>query len=92
VGALVWRVLGTGSAIAAATLARNGLQAVWRKSTGKEPPANPLSPRVTAGEALSWAIVSGAIVQVARMLATRQAAKFYEKSAGHLPKKLQDVS
>lgn len=90
-GGLVWRVLGTGSAIVASTLARNGIQALWRRTTGKEPPANPLSPTTTAAEAIGWAVASGAIVQVARMLATRQAARFYQKSTGHLPKKLQDV-
>ena len=36
-------------------------------------------------EALTWAAVSGTIVAVARMLATRRAANYYARSTGHLP-------
>ena len=91
-GNLVWTVLGTGSGLAAQSAARSVIKKLWVLATGKQPPANPLRPHVALAEAVGWAVVSGALVGVVRMLATRQAAKFYEKSAGHLPKKMQDVS
>lgn len=91
-GPMVWRVLGTGSAVLAAMLARKALEAGWKTITGNDPPTNPESPSTTMFEAVSWAIASGAAVGAARMLATRQAAKYYEKSAGHLPKGLEEVS
>ncbi len=91
-GNLVWSVLGLGSGLAAQSAARSAIKKIWVLATGKQPPANPLSPEVAVAEAIGWAVFSGAVVGVARMLATRQAAKFYAKSAGHLPKKLQDVS
>ncbi|MCW2818312.1 MAG: hypothetical protein JWR42_1099 [Marmoricola sp.] len=36
-----------------------------------------------------WATVSGTVVQLARMLATRRAAHYYARSTGHLPPGLQ---
>ena len=91
-GPLVWRVLGTGSAIMAGKATRGVVTKIWTKTTGRVPPANPMSPSTSWGEAVAWAVVSGAIVQVGRMLATRQAAKYYKHSAGHLPKGMQEVS
>ena len=43
-------------------------------------------------EAVGWAVASGAFVGVARLLATRKAAAYYTRSAGHPPKGLQKVS
>ena len=53
---------------------------------------NPEDPEVTWKEAIGWAVASGAIVGVARLLATRKAAAYYRKSAGHEPKGLNKVS
>ncbi len=88
---MVWKVLGTGAAIVAAAAARKGLGAGWKLATGKEPPSNPESPETTLWEAVGWALASGAVIGVARMFATRKAAQYYEKSAGHLPKGLENV-
>jgi hypothetical protein len=92
VGALVWKVLGTSGAIGAAFVARKLLTSGWTAATGKEPPANPEDPRVSWPEAVGWAVASGAVIEVARLLATRKAAAYYTKSAGHPPKGLDRVS
>ena len=89
-GALVWKVLGTGAAVSAAVVARKLVASGWTVATGKEPPGNPEDPEVSWQEALGWAVVSGAAIQAARLLATRQAAAYYARSAGHPPKALQD--
>lgn len=81
----VWAVFSLVAALLAATVARKGLDATWRAATGKEPPANPADPEVALSEALLWAAVSGTLVAVARMLATRRAADYYARSTGHLP-------
>ncbi len=90
-GALAWKVLGTGAAIGAAAVARKLVTSGWTATTGKEPPANPEDPEVSWPEAVGWAVVSGALIGVARLLATRKAAAYYTKSAGHRPKGLQKV-
>jgi hypothetical protein len=65
------------------------VSAGWTAATGKEPPENPESPDVSWQEAVGWAVVSGVVIQVTRVMATRGAAAYYVKSAGHPPKALQ---
>jgi hypothetical protein len=90
-GKLVWKVLGTSAAIGAAVVARKLVTSGWTSVTGKPPPANPEDPEVSWPEAVGWAVGSSAFVGVARLLATRKAAAYYTKSAGHPPKNLQKV-
>jgi hypothetical protein len=77
------------AAIGAAAVAKKGLNTSWRAATGKNPPANPADPDVGLAEAVMWAAVSGTLIGVVRMLATRRAATYYAKSTGHLPPQLQ---
>ncbi len=77
------------AALGAASVAKKGLNSTWRATTGKNPPANPADPDVSLAEAVMWAAVSGTLIGVARMLATRRAAHYYAKSTGHLPPQLQ---
>ncbi|RNL80441.1 DUF4235 domain-containing protein [Nocardioides marmorisolisilvae] len=81
----VWGVFSLVAALLAATVAKKGLNATWKAATGKEPPANPADPDVDIAEALLWATVSGTLVAVARMLASRRAADYYARSTGKLP-------
>jgi hypothetical protein len=90
-GATTWKLMGTGGAVLTGMLAKKVLTTGWEKATGNPPPANPESPETSWGEALAWAIISGAIVGVARMLATRKAAEYYRKSTGHLPPELEEA-
>ncbi|MCW2852928.1 MAG: hypothetical protein JWM84_2592, partial [Nocardioides sp.] len=72
-------------ALGAAAMAKKGLNASWKAATGKNPPANPADPDVNVWEAVAWAAVSGTLIALARMFATRQAAHVYAKQTGHLP-------
>lgn len=85
----VWTVFSLVAALAGGTIAKKGLNKSWQTATGKNPPANPADPDVDLWEAVMWATVSGTVVALARMLATRRAAKYYQKSTGHLPPDLQ---
>ena len=91
-GSLTWKVFATVSAVTAGIVTRKVLTVAFRKITGKPPPANPEAPTTTWREALGWAALSGAAMGLARMLATRKAAVVYQKSTGHLPAGLEDVS
>jgi hypothetical protein len=90
--ALGWKVLGSGGAVLAGVAARKALTSGWQLSTGKPPPSNPEHPDTTWPEAVAWAVVSGALIGTARMLATRKAAEYYRRSTGHLPPKMREVS
>ena len=85
----VWSVFSLAAALGAAALAKKGLNTTWRATTGKNPPANPADPDVDVREAVAWAAVSGTLIAIARMLATRRAAHYYARSTGHLPPGLE---
>ncbi len=87
-GSLAWKVLGTGSAVLAAAVAQKGLEAAWRAATGTPPPTIPEDPDTDWTEAVAWAVASGVVIGVARLLATRRAAQYYRTSTGSLPKAL----
>jgi hypothetical protein len=69
------RVIGGLAAMIAAFVVRKAITAVWTKTTGKEPPANPEDPQVALSEALGWAVVTAVGAESARLLATRAAAR-----------------
>ena len=88
-GELVWKVLRTGAAESADVVARKVVTVCWTIAAGKAPPGHPNNPQVSWPRAFGWAMASGAFVGVSRLLATRKAAAYYTKSAGHPPKALQ---
>jgi hypothetical protein len=85
----MWSVFSLAAALGAAAVTRKLVDAAWRAATGKHPPDNPADPDVAVGEAVVWAVVTGAFVAVARMLAQRRAADYYRRSAGKLPPQLE---
>ncbi len=87
-----FKVAAAGSAIAAAWVGRKAVTLTWKAATGNEPPVNPEDPEVTWKEAVAWALVSGAVIGLARLLASRQAAAWYRKQTGRLPANLQSAS
>ncbi len=87
-GPLVWKVLGTGVAAAAGIVASKGVEALWRTS-GRDVPKDPRNPASTSGgEAVAFAALTAVAVAAAQVLASRKAARYYQESAGHLPKAL----
>jgi len=88
-GGVTWKVLGTGSAVLAAALAERALHVAWKTATGNEPPTIPEDPDTNWAEAVAWAVLSGAVIGIARLAATRQAAAYYKRSTGELPKALR---
>ena len=80
-----WRVMAAGAAFGAGFVARRAITFAWKKATGKEPPTSPESPETHIAEALAWAVVMGVGMEVARLLATRAAAKRWAKGPGELP-------
>lgn len=81
----VWSIFSLVSALGAAAVAKKALNTSWKAATGKVPPENPADPDVQMREAIAWAVASGTFVALARMLAQRKAAGYYQKSTGHLP-------
>ena len=87
-GALVWRVMGTGSAILAGIVANKVVTQIWKKA-GRDAVVDPRDPRTPWKDAVAFAALTGLAVGGARTITTRKAAEYYEKSAGHLPKAME---
>ena len=88
-GSKVWSVFSLVSALGAAAVAKKSIDKSWQVATGKKPPENPADPDVEIWEAVTWAVITGAFIALARMLAQRKAASYYVKSTGHLPGDLE---
>ena len=70
----VSRMLKHAVGMAAAAGAFKGLQLIWKRVTGKEPPLGP-DDQAPLGRALAWTLVMGAAITTARMIAIRYTSK-----------------
>lgn len=84
----IWSAFSVVAGLTAVALAKKAVDASWTVATGKKPPENPADPDVDVWEAVSFALVTGMAVGLARMLAQRRAASYYVRSTGHLPPEL----
>lgn len=85
-----YRLMTVVATAAGAFAARKLLALGWKAASGKEPPANPEHPEVTWSEAISWAVVSGAVVGLARLIAQKKVATSWHRSTGALPPGLKE--
>src|SRR5690606_36809941 len=89
-GNLVAKLATTVSAIGASVVARKMTDGTWKFVTGNDSPSNPEDPDIDIKEAVAFAILSGVLVGLARMLANRQATKFVAKTQGKSSKEVGD--
>lgn len=80
-----WKALDAGSGLLAAALAPRVSNLAWRAATGRKPPSQTRNPELSAKEAVAWAAIGGATVQVVRTVLRRSAASYWVKSTGGLP-------
>lgn len=81
-GNIFAKVLTAGAAVAASFVARKATDGTWSFVTGKEVPDNPDDPDLDIKDAIVFALLSGAIIAVARMLANREATRLVAKTQG----------
>jgi hypothetical protein len=91
-GKFGYKAIATVAALIGALVARKSLALGWKIATGKEPPANPEHPAVAWPEAISWAVVSGAVVGLARLAAQKKVAASWHKSTRALPPDLEKTA
>lgn len=80
-----WKALDAGSGILAAALAPRVSNLAWRAATGRKPPKETRNPELSTKEAIAWAAIGGATVQVVRTVVRRSAANYWVRSTGGLP-------
>ena len=67
--------IGLITTLGATAVAKKAVDATWKLGAGKKPPTDPTDPDVDMREAMLWAVLSGAVVGVAKMWASRRLAK-----------------
>jgi hypothetical protein len=85
----VWNGVASASAIGATLATKPLVERIWKLITRREAPGNPVHQDVTWGEALAWALLTGALVGVIRLLAQRAAVSAWNKATGDYPKALR---
>lgn len=84
----VWKAAVVGLAAVAGVAMRHAIKGTWKAARGSEPPENPAAPDVDWREAVAWSVASGVAVGLARLLARRSAAAWWEEREGHRPQEL----
>ena len=85
----VWNGVASGAAIGAVMATKPLVERVWKLVARREAPGNPAHQDVSWGEALAWALVTGALVGVIRLLAQRTAASAWARATGDYPEALR---
>lgn len=80
-----WKLMDRGATIAAGLVAQRATMLTWRAVTGKKPPTTGRHPEVSTTEAVAWAMIGGAMVELVKVAARRGAATYWVKSTGQLP-------
>ncbi|WP_122262730.1 DUF4235 domain-containing protein [Ornithinimicrobium cerasi] len=89
-GNLAAKLVTTAAAIGAAAVARKMTDGTWKFVTGKDSPDNPEDPDIDLKEAVAFAVLSGVIMGLARMLANRQTTRVLAKGQGKSSEQLAD--
>ena len=76
------KLVTTGAALLASVVAKKATDGTWSFVTGKDVPENPDDPDIDIKEAILFALFSGALIALARMLAHRESTKVLAKSQG----------
>ena len=84
-----WMLTSAASAVVAAVITRAAARSTWKSAKGSRPPRNPASPQTSWPEAMAWAMGTGMIVSMARLLAERAAAGGWRQMIGRLPSGLR---
>lgn len=87
-GNVGFKILSVVAASGAAIVARKLTDGSWKFVTGGDSPQNPEDPDISWKEAIAFALLSGALMGLARMVAQREAAQVFQKSTGKVPPSL----
>ena len=77
---IVAKLVGTGTALAAAFVVQQVLNQAWKAKTGHKPPKPDDPGESGLAEIIAAAALTGALVAMSRVLATRGTARFVAKS------------
>jgi hypothetical protein len=79
-----WRVLSGGLAGLMGSLTERGLRVAWKAALSTDPPEDPEDPDTSWKEAAAWAVLSGALIGLSRLVVMRKATAYYRRSTKDL--------
>lgn len=80
-----WKLFDKGATVLAGALATQISGLTWRAATGKRPPTSPAHPEIRLAEAVTWAALAGATVELTKIVINRKAVDYWVRSTGELP-------
>ena len=80
-----WKLMDRGSTMVAGALAGRVSALTWKVATGKKPPVNGRHPDVSTKEAVAWAVIGGATIELVKVAVRRGTATYWVRSTGSLP-------
>ena len=80
-----WKIMDRGSILVAGLLAERVSKIAWKATTGRAAPTDARHPEVKPGEAVAWAVIGGALVELTKVMVRRGATTYWVKSTGELP-------
>jgi len=86
-----WKVFNAGTTLMGGILARQVASTTWRVTTGRKPPTETQHPDLRAVEALTWAAITGASVELTKVFINRKAVSYWMRSTGNLPPGLKPI-
>ena len=89
--AKLYNAIGALLAVGAGFAAQKLIEVLWRVVMNDDPPDNPEDPEVSLGQAVSWAVASGMVIAVAKLLTTRQWTRYYADATGKNPAVEEDA-
>jgi hypothetical protein len=84
----VWNGVASAAAVGAVIATKPLVERAWRAAFHSEPPGNPAHQDVAWRDAILWALITGALVGVIRLVAQRLAAGAWQKATGDYPEAL----
>jgi len=87
----VWDSIAGVTAVGAVMLTKPLVERAWRLLFRSDPPGNPAHRDVTWREAVLWAVFTGALVGLVRLVAQRAAAAAWRRATGSDPRGLADT-
>ncbi|CAN5136438.1 hypothetical protein BH09ACT10_BH09ACT10_01790 [soil metagenome] len=84
-GKKAWTTLDRGSNIAIGLVAARLAAVTWKATTGRKAPQSPRDQDVSMGEALTFAAITGVVVQLTRVFIGRKIVDYWVRSTGDLP-------
>ncbi len=76
------RIVQTAAVIVAGVLANKLVAYTWQKATGRPTPTDPSHPDIGLREAVTYAVFSGTLIAIIRLIAVRSAARYLLAPSG----------